>query len=109
MTLAEVTSELFRVLGHPVRVRVLELLVDGPRSGRELEAQVGVDSSRLSQQLAVLRSSGLVSTRRRGRFTDHALAGPGVAGLIRTARCVLTHRAAGREGLLAELQLERAS
>lgn len=107
--MSEAMSELFRVLGHPVRVRVLYTLVEGPASVRELQDRTHVDGSRLSQQLAVLRRAGLISARRRGRSIDYALATPEVIGLIRAARWVVNRRAAGQERLLAQLQMERAS
>src|SRR4051812_45785186 len=53
--------------GHPVRIRVLELLGDGPLAVRDLLADVEIEASSLSQQLAVLRRAGIVtSTRQAG-------------------------------------------
>ena len=46
---------MFKALGHPVRVRVLEVLVTRERPVGELAEQLGVEMSHLSQQLAVLR------------------------------------------------------
>ena len=57
--LYQAKSEMFRVLGHPVRIRVLELLQAGPRPVRDLLAEIDVEPSSLSQQLAVLRRAGL--------------------------------------------------
>ena len=54
-------AELFRVLGHPARVRIIELLRDGERSVGSLQGALGLDSSGTSQHLAVLRTSGLVA------------------------------------------------
>ena len=54
----QATSELFRALGHPVRIRVLELLQEGPRPVSELLAEVGVEAASLSQQLVALRRFG---------------------------------------------------
>jgi ArsR family transcriptional regulator, arsenate/arsenite/antimonite-responsive transcriptional repressor len=59
--LYQAKSELFRALGHPVRIRVLELLDDGPKTVRQLLDAIAVEASRLSQQLAVLRGTGLVT------------------------------------------------
>src|SRR5262245_49646537 len=58
--LYQAKAEMFRVLGHPVRIRVLELLQGGPRPVRDLLAEIDVEPSNLSQQLAVLRRSGVV-------------------------------------------------
>ena len=57
--LYQAKAELFRTLGHPVRIRVLELLQDGPKPVRELLAvRSRSRPSNLSQQLAVLRRAG---------------------------------------------------
>ena len=52
--------------GHPVRIRVLELLVGGERAVSALLPDVGVEAAHLSQQLAVLRRAGLVVARKEG-------------------------------------------
>ena len=56
----EAKAALFRVLGHPARVRILELLRDGERSVGALQAELGLDSGGTSQHLAALRRIGLV-------------------------------------------------
>ncbi|CAL9356904.1 putative HTH-type transcriptional regulator [Nocardiopsis dassonvillei] len=88
--LYQAKADFFRMLGHPVRIRVLELLQDGPRPVRDLLADTEVEASNLSQQLAVLRRSGIVTSRREGPGVVYALAGPDVADLLRTARRILT-------------------
>src|SRR5260370_36754239 len=60
----EVKATLFRVLGHPARVRILELLRDGERSVGALQAELELDSGGTSQHLAALRRIGLVASRR---------------------------------------------
>ena len=102
--LYQAKAEFFRMLGHPVRIRVLELLQDGPMPVRELRAAIEVEPSSLSQQLAVLRRSGIVSSRREGSTVVYALAGGDVADLMRAARRILTEMLAGQNELLAELQ-----
>ena len=59
--LCEVKAELFKALGHPARVRALEVLAEGERTVGELQPLVGIESSHLSQQLGVLRRAGLVT------------------------------------------------
>ncbi|ABD09813.1 transcriptional regulator, ArsR family [Frankia casuarinae] len=102
--LYQAKAEFFRMLGHPVRIRVLELLQDGPMPVRDLLAAIEVESSNLSQQLAVLRRSGIVTATRDGPTVVYALAGGDVAELMRAARRILTEMAAGQAGLLAELR-----
>lgn len=109
MPLHQAKAELFRALGNPVRIRVLELLHDGPKPVRQLLADIAVDASRLSQQLAVLRGAGLVVARRDGNTVEYSLSTDEVAALLTAARRVLTHLAVGQEDLLAELRVEQAS
>ncbi|MFS8202471.1 ArsR/SmtB family transcription factor [Streptomyces sp. CWNU-52B] len=102
--LYQAKAEFFRMLGHPVRIRVLELLQDGPTPVRELLAAIEVEPSSLSQQLAVLRRSGIVTSRREGSAVVYDLAGGDVADLMQAARRILTVVLAGRNELLAELR-----
>ncbi|GAA2348193.1 hypothetical protein GCM10010431_84770 [Streptomyces kunmingensis] len=102
--LYQVKAEFFRMLGHPVRIRVLELLQNGPVSVRELLTDIDIEPSNLSQQLAVLRRSGIVVSTREGTAVTYALAGGDVAELLRAARRILTELLAGQTALLAELQ-----
>ncbi|MGW1349970.1 ArsR/SmtB family transcription factor [Streptomyces sp. NPDC002409] len=102
--LYQAKAEFFRMLGHPVRIRVLELLQEGPTPVRDLLARIEVEPSALSQQLAVLRRSGIVASRREGSTVVYALAGGDVADLMRAARRILTEMLAGQNELLAELR-----
>ncbi|MDQ1647271.1 MAG: hypothetical protein QOJ50_3455 [Cryptosporangiaceae bacterium] len=102
--LYQAKAELFRTLGHPVRIRVLELLLDGPRQVRDLRADIGVEPSSLSQQLAVLRRTGLVSSWRDGAQVMYGLSTPDVAALLAAARRLLTEVLTDRDDLLAELR-----
>lgn len=102
--LYQAKAEFFRMLGHPVRIRVLELLQDGPAPVRDLLAAIEVEPSSLSQQLAVLRRSGIVTATRDGSTVVYELAGGDVADLMRAARRILTEMLAGQGELLAELR-----
>ena len=102
--LYQAKAEFFRMLGHPVRIRVLELLQDGPKPVRELLAAIEVEPSSLSQQLAVLRRSGIVTSTREGQAVVYEMAGGDVADLLAAARRILTEMLAGRGDLLAELR-----
>lgn len=102
--LYQAKAEFFRMLGHPVRIRVLELLQNGPVPVRDLLSELEIEPSNLSQQLAVLRRSGIVVSIREGSTVSYALAGGDVAELLRAARRILTELITGQSGLLAELQ-----
>jgi len=102
--LYQAKAEFFRMLGHPVRIRVLELLQDGPLPVRDLLAAIEVEPAGLSQQLAVLRRSGIVTSKREGTAVVYELAGGDVADLMGAARRILTEMLSGRSELLAELR-----
>ncbi|MFI6565795.1 ArsR/SmtB family transcription factor [Streptomyces sp. NPDC050534] len=102
--LYEAKAEFFRMLGHPVRIRVLELLQDGPKPVRDLLAEIEVEPSNLSQQLAVLRRSGIVTATRTGSTVTYELAGGDVAELLAAARRILSTLLTGRQDLLDELR-----
>lgn len=53
-------AEFFRVLGHPARVRILELLREGERPVGQYQDELGLDSSGTSQHLGALRKQGLI-------------------------------------------------
>jgi ArsR family transcriptional regulator, arsenate/arsenite/antimonite-responsive transcriptional repressor len=97
-------AEFFRMLGHPVRIRVLELLGERPRQVRELLAEIDVEASNLSQQLAVLRRAEIVVSSRDGSAVTYALAGPDVADLMLAARRILTEMLVDQTELLTALR-----
>src|SRR5699024_4454766 len=88
--LHQLKGDIFKTLGHPARVRVLELLTQEQRSVGELIPDVGLEASHLSQQLGVLRRAGVVRARKQGNEVIYALASPLVADLLAVARAVLT-------------------
>jgi ArsR family transcriptional regulator len=59
-------AELFRALGHPARVRLLELLGAGERTVGELRNVLELDSSSASHHLSALRTQRLVDSRKAG-------------------------------------------
>lgn len=107
--LYQAKAEFFRMLGHPVRIRVLELLQSGPMPVRDLLTAIEVEPSALSQQLAVLRRSGIVTSAREGSTVVYELAGGDVAELMRAARRILTEMLAGQNELLTELREAQVS
>lgn len=99
-----VKAELFRVLGHPMRVRILEVLRDGERTVGDLQAALGLDSSGTSQHLAALRRQGLVEGRREGTSVYYRAKDPRVFQLLESARQILTSSLTETQALLTELE-----
>lgn len=102
--LYQAKAEFFKTLGHPARIRVLELLAERERAVGEMLPEVGVEATNLSQHLAVLRRAGLVTFRKEGSTVFYSLTSPQVAELLAVARRILTEVLAGQVELLADLQ-----
>ena len=102
--LYQVKAEFFKTLGHPARIRVLELLSEREHAVSEMLPEVGIEPANLSQQLAVLRRAGLVATRKEGSAVYYSLTSPYVAELLAVARKILTNVISGQIELLDDLQ-----
>lgn len=102
--LYQVKAEFFKTLGHPVRIRVLELLGQREHAVSEMLPEVGVEAANLSQQLAVLRRAGLVTTRKEGSAVYYSLTSPRVAELLAVARSILTEVLTEQVGLINDLR-----
>ncbi|MFD7629756.1 ArsR/SmtB family transcription factor [Streptomyces sp. NPDC059851] len=105
--LYQLKAEFFKTLGHPARIRVLELLSEREHAVGELLPEVGIEAASLSQQLAVLRKANLVATRREGSNVYYRLTSPDVAELLRVARGILSGVLEGQAELLADLRAAR--
>jgi DNA-binding transcriptional ArsR family regulator len=106
--LYQLKAEFFKTLGHPARIRVLELLSQREHAVGELLPEVGVEAANLSQQLAVLRRAGLVVTRKEGSTVFYSLTSPQVAELLAVARTILTTVLSGQVELLEDLRVASA-
>jgi ArsR family transcriptional regulator len=101
----EVKANLFRVLGHPARVRILELLRDeGERSVGALQAELELDSSATSQHLAALRRIGLVESRREGTSVFYRAAANDVFALLAAGQAIITRQLSEQQSILRELE-----
>ena len=102
--LYKLKAEFFKTLGHPARIRILELLARGEHSVGELQAEVGLESSHMSQQLAVLRRAGVVVARKQGNSVIYSMASPDMAELMALARKVLTGVLSDQMSVLKDLK-----
>jgi ArsR family transcriptional regulator len=102
--LSEAKAELFKALGHPARIRCLEVLATGERSVGELQPMVGIELSHLSQQLGVLRRAGLVSSHKIGSSAFYAIKDPELIELMAVARRLLLGSLHETHALISGLQ-----
>ncbi|MCB0864502.1 MAG: helix-turn-helix transcriptional regulator [Solirubrobacterales bacterium] len=101
-----VKAEFFRVLGHPARVRILELLREGERSVGDLQGALGIESSGTSQHLGTLRRLGVLESRRDGTSVYYSVKDPRMFELLEVAREILASHYEGTQVLLGELGAE---
>ncbi len=100
----QVKADFFKTLGHPARIRVLEVLQDGERSVSELIPEVGLEPSHLSQQLGVLRRANIVQARKEGITVRYSVTDERIFELLAVAKAILTSSLAESGHLLAELE-----
>jgi DNA-binding transcriptional ArsR family regulator len=99
-------AEFFRTLGHPARVRLLQLLRAGEQSVGALQAGVDLDSSGTSQHLAALRKQGLVTSRREGTSVYYRVKDPRILDLLELAKAILASDLEDQRALLDDLAVE---
>lgn len=104
--LRQFKAEFFKALGHPMRIRILELLRPDPLSVGQLQAAIGAPGSSISQQLAVLRSRNIVMTERRGTTVLYSVRSAELFGLLDVARRIFNDDLADRIDLLRLVEAE---
>jgi len=104
--LYQAKAEFFKTLGHPARIRILELLAERDHAVHELLDLISIESSNLSQQLGVLRRASLVTSYRRGAEVLYSVSVPEVRDLLLAARTILTRVIAVQGELESELNAE---
>lgn len=80
-TLAEVIAERFRVIGEPMRIRILDRLRAGEATVGELAEALGTSQQNVSKHLGVLARAGIVSREKHGTSVRCGIADPSVFGL----------------------------
>ncbi len=81
-------AQLLRALANERRLMILCQLAGGERSVGELLPLIGLSQSALSQHLAVLRSDGLVATRRDGQSIHYRIANPAAEQVMVTLAAI---------------------
>lgn len=99
-------AELFRTLGHPARVRILELLRGGEMSVGALQQELGLDSGGTSQHLGALRRIGMVASRREGTGVWYSVPDAQVFALLEAGKEILARTLTEQQDVLRELSAE---
>jgi len=85
-TTVEAVADVFKLLGDPTRVRLVDALSHGERCVCDLATLIGLTESAVSHQLRLLRGARLVRVRRAGRQAFYSLDDHHVLGLVHDTR-----------------------
>ena len=105
----ERAARVIRVLGHPLRLRILEALEPGELNVAELRSAVGASQAVISQQLGILRAHGIVEPRRDGTRVYYRIIEPKVSRILDCIRECDLSTMAGFTTLAAFAGLEPAA
>lgn len=89
-------ADLFKALGHPSRLLIVDVLAGGEKCVAELTALIGSDISTVSNHLSVLRNVGLVKDERRGQQVFYHLGAPCVTKVFECLQALQEEGARGR-------------
>lgn len=98
--LAEEKAKVFKALGHPSRVFIVEQLGRGERCVCELVAMIGADFSTVSKHLSVLKQAGIVDDDKRGQQVFYRLRMACALGFMGCVEGAIADRARADAGLV---------
>lgn len=87
--LYEMHADVCAALGHAKRIQIIDLLQDGEKSAGTLGRELEIPKANLSQHLKVLKTSGIVSTRREGVLIYYRITNPKIVSACQLMREVL--------------------
>jgi DNA-binding transcriptional ArsR family regulator len=76
-------TKVFKALGHPLRIQIVRGLMNQECNVKHMTECLATAQATVSQQLAVLRSAGVVSCERKGNQVCYRVASPGIRRLVR--------------------------
>jgi ArsR family transcriptional regulator len=106
--LRQFKAEFFKALAHPLRIRILELLREGPLSVTHIQEATGAPSSSVSQQLAILRRRNILTTERRGTTVIYSVPDAELFELLDVARRIFNAHLSGTIDMLRLVRDEAA-
>ena len=84
-------AEFFKALAHPLRIKILELLVEGDKNVNEIQSLIGSEGSAVSQQLTVLRGKNIVTGKKDGNRVIYSLRDPMIVEILAVARKIFNN------------------
>jgi ArsR family transcriptional regulator len=100
-------AEFFKALSHPARIKIIELLRAGELNVTELQEQLEIDASSVSQHLSVLRNKNIVDSRKAGTTVFYKVRDPEVFELLDIARRIFNNQLINTRSTLEQLEEEK--
>ncbi len=76
--LIELVAQRFRVLGEPMRIKLLDQLREAPATVGELQRELGVSQQNVSKHLLILHNAGIVARAKDGNHARYSISDPSV-------------------------------
>lgn len=99
-------ADFFKALAHPLRIKILEVLVDGEKSVNEIQSEIGSEGSAVSQQLMILRSKNIVVGVKDGNRVIYSLRDPLIVDLLNVTKQIFNNHLVNTIQLLDQLNSE---
>ncbi|WP_131925584.1 ArsR/SmtB family transcription factor [Hazenella coriacea] len=100
-------ADFFKALSHPLRIGILEALVDGEKSVNEIQSILNSEGSSVSQQLSILRSKNIVVGTKNGKRVMYSLRDPLITKLLDVTREIFNNHLIDTIIMLEELEEDK--
>jgi DNA-binding transcriptional ArsR family regulator len=97
-------ADFFKALAHPLRIRILEVLVEGDKNVNEIQTILGSEGSAVSQQLAVLRNKNVVHGIKDGTTVIYSLTDPLIKDLLIVAKQIFDNHLVNAISMLENIK-----
>ena len=101
----DMQAQLCQSLSNAVRLKIIHTLKNAPKSVNDISAELGVSQPTISRHLAVLRTAGLLTARRKAQEVFYEITNPKVVEVCEMMRHILTEREAQQLDLLHRIQI----
>ncbi|HKV37711.1 MAG TPA: metalloregulator ArsR/SmtB family transcription factor [Blastocatellia bacterium] len=107
--LSNFKADFFKALAHPLRISILDALRERELTVNEISAKFTVEKANASQQLAILRSKGIVRTRKEGSNVYYSVQDKTLFRLLDVAKEIFNNHLTGVRDILEEMDSGRKS
>ena len=101
---SEIVAAVFKALGHPSRVFIIDKLRGGDRCVHELAAEIGADMSTVSRHLSILKKTGIITDRKEGTTVFYSLTCDCLSQMLSGVENIIKMQLESRAAALASLK-----